>query len=385
MLEHSLPHLRHLTLIEGSADHDFALKFLSVCFNHHQLTDLHCDFVADYEQHTLQGQFLEAIDKSTMSRIKALLLPKSMYTSRALCTLLKDHLPNIERFHFHDIYKFPGNDLITSFQDAVEQGCQKLQHIDFKCSQNNRNVEDSIKGVISGCKEWGLKSFRGVDYGERKYRNRNSLMKMLLDYHTNTLEIVELESHKLIASHELVRLFHECKNLRKAKIIPDRYDYDRALYYDDIVSKEWLCRDLEELHIFLARRRSGSEEEEDDGVDSDDKAPMQLLKRVFEQIGRSSKLEVLCLATPVFGDMGLNLEHGGLSHLAGLKKLRHLGITEELWLEIGQAEVEFMDSQWPQLESVSFRGTNISGIETRPHWQWLQARRPHLNYFDWVQ
>ncbi|KAG0236168.1 hypothetical protein BGX31_004054 [Mortierella sp. GBA43] len=316
-----------------------------------------------------------------MSRIKALILPRSMFTSRTLCTLLKDHLPNIERFHFHDVDNNLGNDLIASFQDAVEQGCRNLQHVNFTCSHSNRNVEEVIKGVVSGCKEWGLRSFCGVEYGERKHKNRNSLMKRLLDYHANTLEIVELESYKVIASHDLVRLFHECKNLRRAKIVPDRIDYRRALYYDDIVSKEWVCRDLEELHILLARRRCDSEEEDD----SDDKAPMQLLKRVFEQIGRSTKLEVLCLAASVFGNMGLNLEHGGLSHLVGLKKLRHLGMTEELWLEVGQAEVEFMDSQWPQLESVSFRSTHMSGVATKPHWQWLQERRPTLNYFESVR
>ncbi|KAI8351909.1 hypothetical protein B0O80DRAFT_454980 [Mortierella sp. GBAus27b] len=399
-LEHKLPHLRQLTLNGTIVDNDTGLRLFSVCFNHPQLTDLRCDFSAVFGQEEL-SRLLEIVKDSkkeprideepTMSPIKALVLPLTYdgYTPDFLCTLLKDHLPDIEHFYFHSINNDVAVDLTEAFRDAVAQGCRKLQRLEFMYDYSgSTHIEKAIKGAILGSKEWGLKSIRGAYVGDMDTESNPSMMTALLDHHSSTLEDVELVQSKHVASHVFGRLFHECKNLKRVKIKPVPRPASRVLYYDDMVSKEWACRGLKELHMILAQRPFGSE---NDGhscaVDDrdDEERMLELVKKAFGQISRLSKLEILCLGTdndpPLEqGYKDLSLDHGGLSELAGLKRLRHFGMTEKLWLGIGQAEVEFMDSQWPHLEQISFGHDGISGIASEPHWQWLQTRRPYLKY-----
>ncbi|KAI8351908.1 hypothetical protein B0O80DRAFT_104509 [Mortierella sp. GBAus27b] len=397
-LEHRLPHLQQLVLDGDLVVYDTGLRFFSVCFNHPQLIDLRCGFSIHFgspEHAALSDSLLEIINDSkkksipdkqpTMSRIKTLILP-SFYPGYApdfLCTLLKDHLPNIERFRFGSILEDHNMELVDAFRDAVAQGCSKLQHAEFHCRHDDKNLEEATKGVTLGCKEWGLKSFRrvGFRFGFRK----TSGMETLLNHHSSTLEEVELDDCILAASHVLARLFHECRNLRKVKIELVPNDIGSALDYEDMVSKEWICCDLKELHILLNRRSSCSRGDDRSSKGSYSEVDLQrreLVKKALGQIGRLSKLETLCLG--IYQNFeehkDFTLDHGGLLELAGLKKLRHFGLVEDRRLGMRQPEVEFMDSQWPQLEKVTFYGVFVSGAGSEPHWQWLRERQPRLEY-----
>ncbi|KAF9347400.1 hypothetical protein BGX34_003171, partial [Mortierella sp. NVP85] len=79
-------------------------------------------------------------------------------------------------------------------------------------------------------------------------------------------------------------------------------------------------------------------------------------QRVFSQIGCLVKLEVLRLTC--YEDFSqwskieescaydLTLERGWLDELGGLKKLRCFQTDHNYWCFMGQAEVEFIDTNW---------------------------------------
>ncbi|KAK3822990.1 MAG: hypothetical protein J3Q66DRAFT_330555 [Benniella sp.] len=89
----------------------------------------------------------------------------------------------------------------------------------------------------------------------------------------------------------------------------------------------------------------------------------QAAQKVYAQIGRLTKLRVLILGWDenLYAarrgkacKFDLTLKYGWLSELAELKELRHFGMTTNFWSHIDQAEVEFMDANWPKLQKISF-------------------------------
>ncbi|KAF9186871.1 hypothetical protein BGZ51_001727 [Haplosporangium sp. Z 767] len=113
-------------------------------------------------------------------------------------------------------------------------------------------------------------------------------------------------------------------------------------------------------------------------------------QRLYEQIGRLTELEVLRLDSGqgmLFVqdyDMegfswDLTLSRGYLRKLSGLKKLRKLSLMEDFYSRMGQAEVEFIDAEWPRLELIEFKW-KLSRISSTPPWRWLKERRPGLRY-----
>jgi hypothetical protein len=116
--------------------------------------------------------------------------------------------------------------------------------------------------------------------------------------------------------------------------------------------------------------------------------------RVYAQIGRLIKLEELSLscyksefqsAPEEAFSKDLTLEHGWLAEFAGLKKLRHFQMDTDFWSSMGQMEVEFMDANWPKLESIGIACDDLEDdVFSLPHWQWLSERRPYLFYTKMV-
>ena len=76
-------------------------------------------------------------------------------------------------------------------------------------------------------------------------------------------------------------------------------------------------------------------------------------------------------------------DYGQLQLLGGLKNLRALKIVSQswpLWRYPGQAEVDFIDTNWPRFEEFSYK-LNGAEDESFPlvqdqHWRWLETRRP---------
>ncbi|KAF9362850.1 hypothetical protein BGX34_005390 [Mortierella sp. NVP85] len=411
VLAHKLPCIKELNIRGEKVSTRTGLEFLRVCLNHPQLANLHCDFgiegldgyfiIEDYE---LFDTFFMTVENDRKaqetagkpilgSSIKSLILPKTNegYPPEFVCTLFRSYLPNLERLDIPDIVEEEDELSENLFEEAVAQGCPKLQHLRFSWNDNGY-LCNIILGVIKGCQEWGLKSFYCrdlVDYGD--------ILGTLLDHHFGTLEEVELVNCHSVQDTDLVELF-QCTHLKKVKIQQSGKGR-AAIEYQDV---RFECYDLKELQLTLSLPGIEAEQDEFSGGDEDDYYDDEFGKRdeliwhwirrktkeAYTEIGSLSKLETLSLnciqdeyarAEGDF-DLDLTLKPGCLRKLAGLKELKHFHMATDLWSGMGQAEVEFMDAQWPKLERIVFSCEDLEDIIQRPHWRWLQKRRPHLRY-----
>ena len=430
ILANRLPCVQQLEIRADEVKPETALEFLRVCFNHPQLADLNFKFPMKSHDHSRSVDvqqleaFLEALENDNQTKeasgkpavgtlIKRLDFPCGTfrYPPNFICTLLKSHLPNIERFMIPRIYRSGYMSLESLFKDAVGQGCPKLQHID--CSYLF-DVE-AIFGVIKGCREWGLKSFTCLHFDSlAKDIDGRRLVEALVLGHSRTLETIDLEPSGAIHKDDFVNLISKCKNLKK--VIIRCYSIEAAIEYQDVALQEWLCCDLAALEMTLGRPsiepgvdefNSNKEEYAIDNAnnDGDDEGGENNRRRLYktwarrkgkeayEQIGRMTKLEELYLGSRKSHrwfstsmkdpEYDLTLEYGWLGELAELKELKHLHMLTNFWSGMGQAEVEFMDAQWPKLEMITFNFIEYEDIGldlSERHWQWLKERRPHLRY-----
>ncbi|KAK3823071.1 MAG: hypothetical protein J3Q66DRAFT_424641 [Benniella sp.] len=401
---------QELNIRGGNVSVETGLEFLRVCLNHPQLAKLHCDFrmegLNDYfsiEDYELFDTFFTTVEndrkvKETAGKpvlgspIKSLILPKTNegYPPDFICMLLKSYLPNLERLHIPDISD-RDESFTRSLEEAVVQGCPNLQHLRFSWYEEDIYIEEVINGIVKGCKQRGLKSF----YCEDMHDDRGVILETLLDNHYNTLEEVELVKCRYVDSKNIGELLL-CKDLKRVRIQQSTSD-GAAIEFQHV---EFRCRDLKELQLTLHRPDIdplddpfGSDDEEEDEEEDEDRVYERFssweerkAKEAYAQIGSLSKLESLSLNgdTVVNGPKGqshnndLTLHQGWLRQLAGLKELKYFHMATDFWYEMGQAEVEFMDTQWPKLKTIAFRCSDLNAIIEKPHWQWLRKRRPRL-------
>ncbi|KAF9360612.1 hypothetical protein BGX34_007666 [Mortierella sp. NVP85] len=411
-LAHKLPCLKKLN-IHGDGERELqgetvrpeiALEFLRVCLSHPQLANLHCDFVVDYfttEEFDQYNAFSNPMedDKNAGtpaqgSTIKSLYPPVTAdgYPPNFLYTLLRSCLPNLELFYIPEVNGDIDPSSVDSLRDAVAQGCPKLRHL--RCSWYEEGLMDRvINGIVKGCKQWGLKSFHceGLD---DQYR----ILGTLNENHCETLEDVELTECRHVESDDLVDLF-SCRNLKQVKI-QQKYGGRSAVELQNVKFK---CHDLKELQLTMVQPdmnpvTDAFGEEEEGHEDILYGKRLERFRRwirckaeeAYTEIGSLSKLESLSVGCgekdyraviALSHKRDLTLEHGWLQKLAGLKELKRLRMATNFWSEMGQAEVEFMDAQWPKLERIVFYSLDTKAIVEKPHWQWLKKRRPKLAYF----
>ncbi|KAK3823075.1 MAG: hypothetical protein J3Q66DRAFT_437489 [Benniella sp.] len=412
ILAHKLFCIKELNIRGGNVSVETGLEFLRVCLNHPQLAKLHCDFrmegLNDYfsiEDYELFDTFFTTVEndrkvKETAGKpvlgspIKSLILPKTNegYPPDFICTLLKSYLLNLEILDIPDIGEEEDEPCQQSFEEAVAQGCPKLRHL--RCSWNDDGYLYNIMiGITKGCQEWGLKSFYCRDLDDM-----GGILGTLLEHHFGTLEEVELMNCHSVQDTDLVELF-ECAGLEKVKI--QQSSTGRAAI--ELQDVRFGCYDLKELQLTLRLPELDAEQDEFSGADDDDYYDDEDFSRrhelfsywmrrrateAYTEIGSLSKLETLslnCVESENARNEGdfdsdLTLKYGCLRQLGGLKELKHFHMATDFWSCMGQAEVEFMDAQWPKLETIVFSCSDLNAIVEKPHWQWLQRRRPHLRY-----
>jgi len=343
--------------------------------------------------------------------IKSLILPKTHdegYPPDYICALLKSYLPNLERLHvprisrYRDEYgdEYDDPSLKDSLKEAVAQGCPKLQHLRCSWYEGDKMIPDVVNGIVEGCQEWGLKSFYCEDLDD----HHDYILETLLENHRETLEEVELANYRSFYDDKHVELL-SCRNLKKVNIHRSSTSYVAI----ELQEVKFGCRDLRELQLTLAMPYfdkeecgSGSDEDGDEDGDEDEDEDECFFRRLarfrvcvdgwskeaYTQIGSLSKLETLSLnyeecQRPLSFEYDLTLKHGWLRQLAGLKELKHFHMAADFWSNMGQAEVKFMDAQWPKLKKIEFSCRDLNTIIKKPNWRWLQKRRPYLRYLQY--
>ena len=258
-------------------------------------------------------------------------------------------------------------------------GCPRLQHLSTDWHDCRDGYGQAINSIIRGSAKADLRSYHGEGLDDDRFIPIDDILKSLLECHAGTLEEIGLTDCDIIRSDSLLSVLVCCKDLKALRVIPV-FDGQVGITFQDATSREWICRDITVLHLWLGRGVVVPEgKTEAEAIDL-------AAQRVYFQIGRLVKLEELRLgcnpSDQASAPMGafakdLTLKHGWLNELAGLKQLRRFQMATDFWSCMGQAEVEFMDTNWPKLESISFDCFRFKNeLLRKSHWRWLKKTRP---------
>ncbi|KAF9197310.1 hypothetical protein BGZ49_002309 [Haplosporangium sp. Z 27] len=393
-LVNNLHHLEHLSLSNGKrVELETALPLLQTCLFHTKLQELEFTFLINHikeeeDEFWISQQFsplCKALEDSVIigtfkSKITSLKLPKYHYgyTIPFLTTLLRDHLPDIERFTVPRIEEYDEDqvDLHKVFKGL----CPNLEHL--TCSYEDKEYDLYFLKVFVNESTRGIKTFRMHHIGKAPC---GYVLSTLIGLHSETLEEIELGDCEWIKSEDLSSIFTSCENLRRFWITPG-FDGKVGMGFHDIVAKDWICLGLRELHLILKL-----------GFDYDFRTYLEstqlsdeIVYKVYSQIGRLVKLEKLALGYELDGRRDfvtdLKLNRGSLGAFAKLTELRHFHMVTDYWSKMGKTEVKFMHEKWPRLERITFgkkTKTRGAAIESRPQWSWLKEMRPNL-IFDYA-
>ncbi|KAF9344821.1 hypothetical protein BGX26_003858, partial [Mortierella sp. AD094] len=321
---------------------------------------------------------------ASRSNITTLTLPfyDNGYPASFLGPLLRDYLPNIvslviPRIEDVDDMELCYEDYATlkafimgssggvglrSFRNislsAFKRSCPTLQHITYEFDTEVFD-DAALKAFIMGSSGGiGLKSFRVHNF------NENCITESLIQYHSSTLEEIELIDCELIGSSDLQNILMACPKLRRFWASPIN-ETGISIDFEDTVSGDWVWLDLRALRLTLNRN-----EYLQPGMELQN----SVAEKVYAQIGRLVKLEELALGwelcfshliDPKYFEMDFTHEQGWLAELGGLKNLRHFYVATELWSRMGQSEVEFMNTNWLQLEKITFGDSRM--VDVSPH------------------
>ncbi|KAG0224206.1 hypothetical protein BGX31_008157, partial [Mortierella sp. GBA43] len=342
-----------------------------VCLRLPQLIDLELDFEMDKYLSSMNGihpslgktlGYLNDINKSnpdggepTGARLKSLRLPyvRRGYPWAFLLLLFRSMIPNIERLDLPRTCDDMDATDVDEIKDIIATCCPKLQNLSTTYHFELKGYHGLINGVLRGCANSGLRTFDGHGYDDEFFRAQfDPVISVLLLYHGRTLEKVELLDVEHVESRSIQSILTTCRNLKTFRV--DQYGRNEvSMTFQDAASIEWVCSDITVLQLRLDRWVSVPEGEREEEV------LRQAAQRVYAQIGRLVKLEELRLGCEMSESMSapeeafskdLTLEHGWLSELAGLKRLRYFRMDADFWSSMGPLEVEFMDSNWLKLE-----------------------------------
>ncbi|KAF9966175.1 hypothetical protein BGZ70_003091 [Mortierella alpina] len=407
-----LHYLQHLTLHNAALAQRTIFALLRACLALPRLKELFLDFTADWEddvhQHmpeleTTIADALRARSSALSSAIKitALQLPESESDMNPLVfPLLESGLLDLESC---TIPQFGSDNHPDLIERTVRERCPRLRHL--RCLSLWRaslDVQDTC-AFIRGCSH--LKTFRGNDEINHCGGTGDILRQIastLVQCHSSTLEEIKVLQCTRFSSKDQRSILSQCKQLKRFWIVPHEYG-GCGVSFKDLVEAAWMCAELEELGLTMTRYIEFEEESGEliGGLAGFARRPcvikqkqaiaVGMVKRLYARIGQLRNLRVLSLgADKSWGDVtgfewDLTLPNGGLDELAGLKDLADFEMRTNLWSGMGQAEVEFMDEQWPRLRKITFGtwSTTFKELMMEPHWLWLQAQRPQLQ-FGWT-
>ncbi|KAI1315459.1 hypothetical protein EDD11_000740 [Mortierella claussenii] len=274
----------------------------------------------------------------------------------------------------------------------VEECCPNVRKIsckfDYHFDHGGRGGEPVIS-VIHGIRGGGggggggggLTSFQGFGYHDvLQYWLQPSVLKVLVDNHSETLEEIELLDTSSVMDKDLLWILTKCRRLKKL-----RMSAGQALALEKLDGHDWVCLDMEELELTVTKGHSMPY-----NIKRREHVGTSLLRRqaanFYTQIGRLKKLQKLTLGFRDREDErlfegDLTLSNGYLSCWTKLKELRHLRMPSCLWSQVRWPDLEFMDQYWPKLGTIAFGITtqDILNITVRSEsWWWWKKRRPWL-------
>jgi hypothetical protein len=306
---------------------------------------------------------------------------------RSLIPFLESHVPNLERLSIPKVHKLDNEADVRRLEETIESGCPQLQHLSSNWENEEMDDEETDKGwnafitVLRGCIKAGLRTYQSRFFADNLY-SQGSIIEKLLQYHGETLEEIECLDCYGPSSESIHSILSTCRSLKKLRMaLCGEGSCD--LCFEDVLT-EWVCLDITVINLSLWRLEFSVPGRTKDEVMAD------AAQRIYSQIGRLVKLEDLTLTCYEnynhWDDLeescayDLTLERGWLGELAGLKRLRRFRMNHNYWGRMGQAEVEFIDTNWLELQSITFYGYTFRyGYQLQmDQWNWLKERRPYI-------
>ncbi|KAG0240428.1 hypothetical protein B0O80DRAFT_495904 [Mortierella sp. GBAus27b] len=236
---------------------------------------------------------------------------------------------------------------------------------------------------------WALKgsiqSFvSGVNF---KVGPARSFVKDMIKEWSQTLESLNIHQPHGISSSDLQLILTSFPKLKSLNCIcywllmtdQPREDQDGSLpglkamisdaegaQNNDIVA-DWTCLEMEDLKLTFSDARTISEDEE--VVTKERQWTEQGIKRVYQQIGRLTKLTHLtigwCSRKVFSGDVNLDMSlQSGLEHMSELKSLVMLDVNYIPRINIGKPEAQWILANWPTLRRIAgfkYRNSMLEG------------------------
>ncbi|KAF9960010.1 hypothetical protein BGZ72_008209 [Mortierella alpina] len=432
-------HLQSLTIHARIQKESWFFSLLRACLPLPKLSELYCHFTVESDAHTSEGKPLdepvkeseavletilqEAIAARTSengtidTKIKAIRFPdhKEGDSLSIVLPIMRSDLVELDTIEIPFLINtLQGED---SCEKMVRQHCPELKHLIIP-HYGYFMQSDMALFFIRGAA--GLKTVRGDHFSDAFGWSSRNIIRTLAAHHSSTLEELELLDCRMLSSPDQQAILTSCKQLKRFWVVPNGISQgERGLKFQHIIEGEWGCLGLKALCLALNRtinveavvmamqqeqlpsndskpiEERGHEGPADEqgrnlAQGQENKAIAWAAKRVYSQIGRLVALETLVLETDqvwygkeedvLLAEWDLTLSKGWLAELAGLKSLRHLHMRTDYWSRMGQAEVEFMDTEWPLLGEISFdlQKSDFLQLVMQPHWQWLKQKRPNL-------
>lgn len=219
------------------------------------------------------------------------------------------------------------------------------------------------------------------------YSPLTNIIPILARNWADTLLSLQFMCFSHIFSHDVQLILTTCPKLKHFDCMwtLSVHRTDSAV---DVEPKDWICLDLEEIHIMFADNRNLHAH--DRLMKAQEEQTAREIEDAYRQLGRLTKLHTLALGwrtTQAFSEsrnLDMSLE-GGMGQMDKLKVLRRLDINFLPRINIGQPEVEWIAKNWPELRTI-----NGLGYRHRPppggksedepeHIEWLRRKRPSLN------
>ncbi|KAF9572401.1 hypothetical protein EC968_009975 [Mortierella alpina] len=275
---------------------------------------------------------------------------------------------------------------------VVREHCPNLKHLTCPSYKYQWEYGMMSDAFLRGCS--GIQTFSSELYFS------DDVVSSLVSLHHKTLEVFELKEGYHVSSRDLQAVLTQCKHLKRFSVTdPDSRKSTISIDFADVAKGEWACMGLTHLSLILNRcpkeggewGRSESESESDEEEAENPVKASEMAaeaKRVYAQIGRLEKLEVLELDVDVSPDRGAYegdyawdltffRNKGCLRQLAGLKNLKRLSLKEDFWSKMRWREMEFMLKHWPLLSEIHLEG-GPKDWWRQSHWYRLQEMRPEL-------
>ena len=422
----NLSHLQHLTIhsFEGAAKCRQTLLLLKACLALPELSklafiemELNWDVIdkskdkdmPDAETIISEASIARFAQWTNATKIKTLRLPTSRAGARypLPCLLLKSDLLDLESC---EIPWFRKDADIEQIEQVVRKHYPNLKHLICPCFRGEREQDgQAVCAFIRGCS--GLRGFTSElfsDYDAESFDSTyfdddysdlepRMIISEVVSRHYNTLEVIDLTDCWQVFSNDQQSVLSRCTQLKRFWVT-DSFGEGSMVSIESphIWLSDWVCSELRELSLVLNLRPKSELaldevkvqlEADDEWLEDDEEELIPMLtERVYTRIGGLKKLEILALDMDrsfennmMESDYAWNLtiSSGYLSELAELKCLKRLILGANLWSTMGQAEVEFMYTNWPLLNEITICG-DISQLRALPHWQWLLNKRPQL-------